>query len=112
MVEVMVAALLIALIAAGVLTGFGQVSSLSAQQRQRAQATALAQADQARLRGLAITQLSSSQGNLANQSFQLDGTTYKITSKEPATSQAPGNATCVAGHVGRPRPTRSRSPRR
>ena len=99
MIEVMVAALLVALIAAGVLTGFGQVSSLGAQQRQRAQATALAQADQARLRGLAITQLSSTQGNLANQSFQLDGTTYYVTSKSQYVSGT-GAPTCTAGTSG------------
>lgn len=98
MVEVMVAALLIALISGGVLMGFGQVSHLSGQQRQRAQATALAQQDQARLRGLAIPQLSGSSGNQST-TVPLDGTTYTVTSKSSYISGT-GTATCVAGQSG------------
>jgi hypothetical protein len=98
MVEVLVAALLIALISGGVLMGFGQVSHLSGQQRQRAQATALAQQDQARLRGLAITQLSGTSGNQPT-TVKLDGTTYTVTSKSSYISGT-GAATCVAGQSG------------
>ena len=98
MVEVMVAALLVALISGGVLMGFGQVSRLSSQQRQRAQATALAQQDQARLRGLAIPQLSGTSGNQST-TVPLDGTTYTIISKSSYISGT-GAATCVAGQSG------------
>ena len=98
MVEVMVAALLVALISGGVLMGFVQVSHLSGQQRQRAEATALAQQDQARLRGLAIPQLSGTAGNQTT-TVPLNGTTYRITSKSTYISGT-GNATCVAGQSG------------
>ena len=98
MIEVIVAALLVALIAAGVLTGFGQVSTLSGGQRQRAQATALAQQDQARLRGLALTQLSGVTGNTGSTQV-LDGTTYTVTSKSQFIT-GNGGATCTAGQSG------------
>ena len=109
MIEVIVAALLVALIAAGVLTGFGQVGSLSAQQRQRAQATALAQQDQARLRGLAITQLSSAQGNLANQPFHARWHDLLGHLEEPVRLWDRG-CHLYGGYSRAPRPTRSRSP--
>jgi hypothetical protein len=99
MIEVMVAALLVALIAGGVLMGFGQVASLSGGQRQRAQATALAQQDQARLRGLPITQLAGTAGNQTAAPVVLDGTSYVVTSKS-AYVTGTGAATCVAGQTG------------
>ncbi len=98
MLEVVVAALLVALIAAGVLTGFGQVGSLSGGQRQRAQATALAQADEARLRGLSVVQLTGTAGN-ATSSTSLDGTTYTVTSSTRYITGG-GNPTCSAGQTG------------
>ena len=57
LIEVMIAALLVALIATASLTGFGDAGQLASTQRNEGQAATLAQQDQARLRGLTITQL-------------------------------------------------------
>src|ERR1019366_2713732 len=77
LIEVLVAALLVALIATASLTGFGAVGGVAGTQRNEEQAATLAQQDQARLRGLNITQLS---GALGNQSANttIDGTVYTV----------------------------------
>jgi len=99
LIEVLVAALLVALIAAASLTGFGAVGGVAGNQRNEEQAATLAQQDQARLRGLTITQLS---GALGNQSANttIDGTTYTVTSKSQFVSGASGTASCSTGATG------------
>jgi Tfp pilus assembly protein PilE len=96
LIEVMVAALLVALIATASLTGFGAVGGVAGNQRNEEQAATLAQQDQARLRGLNITQLS---GTLGNQSANttIDGTVYTVTSKSQFVSGASGTASCSTG---------------
>ena len=93
LIEVLVAALLVALIATASLTGFGAVSDVAGNQRNEEQAATLAQQDQARLRGLTITQLSGALGNQAATTV-IDGTTYTVTSKSQFVSGASGSASC------------------
>ena len=93
LIEVLVAALLVALIATASLTGFGAVSDVAGNQRNEEQAATLAQQDQARLRGLTITQLSGALGNQAATTV-IDGTTYTVTSKSQFVSGASGAASC------------------
>ena len=98
MIEVTVAALLVALIAVATFTGYASVAHVASGQNNRAQAAALAEADQARLHGLTLNNLSSSgTGNTyGNTTYTtpVDGTTYKITS---ATEYVSGNgaASCT-----------------
>jgi Tfp pilus assembly protein PilV len=96
LIEVMVAALLVALIATASLTGYGAVGHASGTQRNEGQAATLAQQDQARLRGLTITQLSGSSGN-QQVTTAIDGTTYQVTSKSQFISGSNGAASCTTG---------------
>ncbi|HVC84312.1 MAG TPA: carboxypeptidase-like regulatory domain-containing protein [Solirubrobacteraceae bacterium] len=95
LIEVLVAALLVALIAAASLTGFGAVGGAVGNQRNEEQAATLAQQDQARLRGLNITQLSGSLGNQTAPPVTIDGTAYTVTSKSQFVSGAGGAASCT-----------------
>jgi Tfp pilus assembly protein PilV len=97
LIEVLVAALLVALIATASLTGFGAIGGAVGNQRNEEQAATLAQQDQARLRGLNITQLSGTLGNNAatgGVNTVIDGTTYNVTSKSQFVSGAGGTASC------------------
>ena len=96
LIEVMVAALLVALIAAGALVGFGAIGHSAGTQRNEEQAATLAQQDQARLRGLTITQLSGTGGN-AVATTTIDGTTYQVTSKSQFISGLNGASSCSSG---------------
>ena len=103
LIEVLIAALMVALIATASLGGFSDISHLSEDQRNEEQASALAQQDQARLRGLPITELS---GNNTSTSFAtattgntnypvtIDGTTYTVTSSSQFISGSGGTAAC------------------
>lgn len=90
LVELLVSALIIVLIGAGVAQGLIAGAHMSAYQRERSQADGLAQQDQERLRGLSAKQLD----NL-NQTVpvSLDGTNYTITSTASFVSST-GGAPC------------------
>ena len=83
-VEVTIAALLVALIAAATFAGYTGVAHVASGQKTRAQAGTIAEADQARLKGLTLTSLTSSGSGswYGNTSYTttLDGTNYTITS--------------------------------
>jgi type II secretory pathway pseudopilin PulG len=96
LIEVMVAALLVALIAAAALTGFIAIGHSAGTQRNEEQAATLAQQDQARLRGLTITQLSGTGGN-GVVTTAIDGTTYQVTSKSQFISGSNGASSCTSG---------------
>jgi len=68
LVEVVIGALMVALIATASLGGFADIGHLGQTQRSEAQAAALAQQDQARLRGLTIAQLSANGAGTGNTS--------------------------------------------
>jgi Tfp pilus assembly protein PilE len=84
MIEVMVAAILVALIAVATFTGYASVAHVASGQSTRAQAAALADADQARLHGLTLNNLSSSGASKSygntSYSVPVDGTTYTVSS--------------------------------
>jgi Tfp pilus assembly protein PilV len=84
LIEVLIASLLVAMIAAATFTGYSAVAHVAGGENQRAQASTLAEADQARLHGLTLNSLSSSGTGLGvgNTSYTtaLDGTIYTITS--------------------------------
>jgi Tfp pilus assembly protein PilV len=96
LIEVMIAALLVALIATAALTGYGAVGHIAGDQRKRGQAASLAAQDQARLRGLTITALSGASGNQSSTTT-IDGTTYTVTSKSQFISGASSGSSCTTG---------------
>ena len=101
LIEVIVGALLVALIATATLGGFVDIGHLSETQRNEEQAGALAQQDQARMRGLTIAQLSSNgtgTGNWTQPAVTLGGTSYTVTSKSQFISGASGNAACTGSN--------------
>ena len=102
LVEVLIAAVMVALIAAATLNGFAGVAHLSSTQRHQTEATALAQQDEARLRGLTISQLGGGAGNGPSALWPsghvtVDGTTYTVTSKSQYISGSSSTASCTTG---------------
>jgi Tfp pilus assembly protein PilV len=101
LIEVLIGALLVALIATATLGGFADIGHLSETQRNEEQASALAQQDQARLRGLTIAQLSSNgtnTGNWVQPVVLIGGTNYTVTSKSQFISGASGSAACTGSN--------------
>jgi Tfp pilus assembly protein PilE len=104
LIEVMVAALLVALIAGAIFVGFGTVAHIAGGQRHEAEANVLAQQDEERLRGLTITELVASTGatsqagaaNYGNTSYPVtvDGDQYTVTSTAKFVSASTGNQSC------------------
>jgi type II secretory pathway pseudopilin PulG len=96
LIEVVIAALMVALIATASLGGFGDIGHLTEDQRNEGEAASLAQQDQARLRGLSIPQLSTNGAGTGNQQTTtvVDGTTYTITSTSKFISGANGGTAC------------------
>jgi len=97
LIEVLVAALLGVLIASGTLVGYEQLSQVTGDQRQRAQADSLAQQDQARLRGLSVSALAGSGLGTGNQTTtqQVNGTTFTIASVSTFVA-AGGSQSCTS----------------
>jgi hypothetical protein len=94
-----VGALMVALIATASLGGFSDIGKLSQSQRSEDQAATLAQQDQARLRGLTISQLASTGTGTGNSStpIQVGGTDYTVTSASQFISGSTGAAACSGG---------------
>ena len=99
LIEVLFSAMLVALISGAILNGFAGIAHLAGDQRHRVEANALAEQDQARLRGLTITQLAATGTGSGNtQSSQaIDGKTYTITSKSQYISGSSAGASCASG---------------
>jgi Tfp pilus assembly protein PilE len=99
MIEVMVAAVLVALIAVATFTGYSSVAHVASGETTRAQASSLAEADQARLHGLTLNNLSSSGSGLGvgNTSYTqtVDNTVYTIASSTKFVSGS-GAASCTS----------------
>lgn len=96
LVEIMLGAILVALVAGATLTGYAQVAHMTSTQRHRVEADALAELDQARLRTLTITQLAGVQGN-RSVSESVDGTSYTIASKSQYVSGTNAAMSCTTG---------------
>ena len=98
MIEVVIAALLVALIGAATFTGYSGVAHVAGDQNKRAQADSLAQQDQARLKGLTLSALAGSGSGNGNWSHPalVDGTTFTITSSTKFVSGG-GAQSCTTG---------------
>jgi hypothetical protein len=109
MIEVTVAALLVALIAVATFTGYSAIAHVVGGQNTRAQATAIAEADQARLHGLTLDNLVGSTGAtgatgptgpvgaVGNTSYTetVDNTVYTVASSTAYVSGA-GSPSCTS----------------
>ena len=99
LIEVLVSAMLVALISAAILNGYSGIAHLSGDQRKRSEANALAEQDQARLRGLTITQLAATGAGTGNYTYSqvIDGTTYNITSASQYITGSSAGSSCATG---------------
>jgi Tfp pilus assembly protein PilV len=95
LIEVLVSAMLVAVIAVGVMAGLDTASLTSGQERARSQAAAVAQGDQERLRALSSTALNAMVGTPQTTNKTLDGQAYTITSTVTRVSEAGAGSTCA-----------------
>jgi len=93
LIEVMVSAMLVALIVVATLNGFDVTNRLTADERSHAQADALAQQDEDRLRGFQVSALS---GLNETRKVTYNGTEYTIKSTAKFVSDATGTESCTA----------------
>jgi Tfp pilus assembly protein PilV len=94
LIEVVISAMLVAIIVVGTLTGFDSASRATTKLRQRNQATLLAGQDQERLRGMNITEL----GRLGVKTAPIEqnGTQFTIESSAQFVSAAKEEFSCEA----------------
>jgi Tfp pilus assembly protein PilV len=98
LIEVVVGALMVALIATATLGGFTDIGHLSESQRNEEQAASVAQADQSRLKSLTIAQLVSNGPGTGNTTSQttVDGTVYQVVSSSRFISGSTGTLSCTS----------------
>ncbi len=95
MIEMVISALLVALLIAAAATSLIGSAHLSADQRHRSTADALAQQDQERLRGLSAQELTDANGQQRTQT--VDGTTYTVTTTTKFLSSSGGSSCASTG---------------
>ena len=94
LVEVVVSGLLLVIVALGAFTAFDSATRSTAQERHRARANALAEADLSRMRSMRISALS----NLVQtRTVVQDEQSYTITSRAEYQTDSAGTASCEAG---------------
>jgi type II secretory pathway pseudopilin PulG len=94
-IEVLVSALILAIVAGAVLTLITATTRGAATQRDRAVADDLAQADQARLRTLRIAQISGVKKE--EEEVEKNGTTYHVVSERVYVNNKAGAVSCTEG---------------
>jgi Tfp pilus assembly protein PilV len=94
LIEVLISALLLAIVAAGVFTAFDASTRASARERNRARANVLAEQDLERTRSLRI-------GDLATlnqtRTVTLDGTAFTVVSRSQFLTETATTSTCASG---------------
>lgn len=110
MIEVVLAAMIVALIAAAVFTALSAAAHISGSQRHQSVAIALAQQDEQRLRGLTVQELVASASGGCASTVPLDGNgcytqtidnqTYTISSTAQFYSASNGSQSCTTSGVG------------
>ncbi len=93
-IEVLVAALILAVVAAGGAVAFTSAIGLSGTQRNRSAAEALAQQNESKLRGYTVSQLSNLNQNVS-PSTTLDGTQYTVHESATFVSDSSGTPSCT-----------------
>lgn len=94
LIEVVVSAVVVILIAIGALSALEATARTGAEERHRAQAHGVAQQDQARLRGMRVSDLA----NIGqSRTITVDATPYTIVSKGEFVTDSTGTASCSQG---------------
>ncbi|MSO42349.1 MAG: hypothetical protein EXQ70_10735 [Solirubrobacterales bacterium] len=94
LLEVMVSAMMIAIVAVGVLGAVDASTRSTSEERHRARADGLAQEDLARMRSMRISDLSNFNDS---RTVSKDGTPYTIASRAEFASDASGTGSCDSG---------------
>jgi Tfp pilus assembly protein PilV len=94
LIEVIISALLVALIVVATLNGFDVTSRATAGERSRAQADALAQQAEDRLRSKPVSELETYEAKPLVETVTQNGTTYTITSKAVYYLDSTATASC------------------
>ncbi|HEY1451390.1 MAG TPA: type II secretion system protein [Solirubrobacteraceae bacterium] len=94
LIEVVISAMLVAIIAIATLTGFDTAGRATADERQHNQATLLAAQDEERLRGMNVTELGRL-GTVTRPAVVENGTSYTIQSKAQFISAAKEEEACA-----------------
>jgi Tfp pilus assembly protein PilV len=94
LIEILISSVLLVIVALGVFTAFDVGTRASAQERHRARAHALAEADISRMQAMRIEQLSTLN---QTQNISQDGTTYQVRSQATFVNEPASTATCAAG---------------
>ena len=95
LIEVLVTALIVVLLASATATALISTTHTSGDQRVRSEADALASQDQARLRGLSDEQLANLTGLAASHTATVSGTTFTVASSS-AFQDASGASSCAS----------------
>lgn len=94
LIEVVVSAALVSIVAIGVFAGIDGPSAISSTDQQRAIASSLAQQDQDRLRGMRVADLANYQ---QTQPVTVAGVAYNVTSKAEWVADSSGTVSCSSG---------------
>ena len=94
LIEVLVSAVVLLIVAAGVFTAFGSTSRATSFERSRARADALAEQDLERVRSLRIADLSTLN---QTRTVAADGTIYTIVSTSQFLQETASTSTCASG---------------
>jgi Tfp pilus assembly protein PilV len=94
LIEIVVSAMLLVIVALGVFTAFDAGTRATAQERHRARANSLAEQDVERMRGMRIADLS---GLNQTRTVTLDGLNYTIGSEATFVNEPATTSTCAAG---------------
>jgi type II secretory pathway pseudopilin PulG len=96
LIEILVSALVLAIVAGAVVTLLNATGRAGAQERRRSQAYAVAQEDQARLRAMRLTSLN----NLKEENkVTMNGTTFTVVSTGVFVNNKSGSTSCTTGEV-------------
>jgi Tfp pilus assembly protein PilV len=94
LIEIVVSAMLLVIVALGVFTAFDAGTRATAQERHRARANSLAEQDVERMRGMRIADLS---GLNQTRTVTLDGLNYTVRSLSTFVNEPATTSTCAAG---------------
>jgi Tfp pilus assembly protein PilV len=92
LIEILISAVLLAIIVIGTLTAFDAAGRITTDQQTRSEANALAQQDQDHLRSLQVSQLPLAQDNFVT----VNGTKFTIHETADYTSDSTGTSTCAS----------------
>lgn len=96
LIEVVVSALIAAIVVGGVISLLSATGKAATEQRRRSQAYAVAQEDQTRLRG---TQLAALNNEIEPRTLTMNGITYTVESTARFIADSTGTTTCTGGEA-------------